>query len=146
MPDLEAVVRVVRRVVLFAIAISVLSACAGVGTGSDGGPKGNVETRASNNAVSMEPSTPQTHAEAMVDFMMPDFRGMNLQDAQNKVQELGIFYSRSHDLRGSRLQVSDSNWQVCTQEPSMGTQIKGKAADYEGKIDFGVVKLTETCP
>ena len=138
--------RAAMRAFLLTVAISVLSACGEVGTGPNSGPKGNADTPASSNAVSAEPSTPRTRAEPMVDFMMPDFRGMNLQDSQNKVQEFGIFYSRSHDLRGSRLQVSDSNWQVCTQEPSIGTQIKGKAADYEGKIDFGVVKLTETCP
>jgi hypothetical protein len=85
-------------------------------------------------------------AEPTVDFVMPNFTGVNLQDAQNKVQELGVFFSVSHDLRGSRNQVIDSNWQVCDQTPAAGKRIKGKAADYEGKIDFGVVKLTEACP
>lgn len=89
---------------------------------------------------------PEASAEAMVDFVMPNFRGANLQDAQNKVQELGLFFSISHDLRGSRNQVVDSNWQVCDQLPAVGRRIKGKAADYEGKIDFGVVKLSESCP
>lgn len=77
---------------------------------------------------------------------MPSFVGMNLQDAQDKVQTFGIFFATSHDLLGSRRQVIDSNWQVCTQSPAAGTRIKGRASDFEGKFDFGAVKLTENCP
>lgn len=83
---------------------------------------------------------------ATVDFAMPNFVGANLQDAQNEVQELGVFFSVSHDLLGTRSQVLDSNWQVCDQTPAVGARIRGAAADYEGEIDFGVVKLTEACP
>jgi len=81
-----------------------------------------------------------------VDFTMPDFRGMDLQSAQNLLQTSGIFFSTSHDLHGSRSQIVDSNWQVCSQTPPVGTRIRGATADYEGKIDFGVVKLDERCP
>lgn len=81
-----------------------------------------------------------------IDFSMPDFIGANLQEAQDKVQMLGIFFSVSHDLLGSRSQFIDSNWKVCTQTPPAGTTIKGSAADYEGKFDFGAVKLAEACP
>ena len=81
-----------------------------------------------------------------VNFSMPNFVGMNLQDAQNKVQTLGIFYSVSHDMLGSRNQIIDSNWKVCNQTPAAGTRIQGAASDFEGKFDFGSVKLTETCP
>lgn len=97
-------------------------------------------------AAATTPAPAAASSEPMVDFLMPNFKGANLQDAQNKVQELGIFFSVSHDLRGTRNQVIDSNWQVCGQTPAAGKRIKGKAADYEGKIDFGVVKLTESCP
>lgn len=85
-------------------------------------------------------------AADVVDFSMPDLRGTNLQDAQNAIQEHGVFYSISHDLLGSRNQVLDSNWLVCDQTPAAGTQITGPAAEWEGKIDFGVVKTTEVCP
>lgn len=84
-------------------------------------------------------------AEAL-SFTMPDFRGVNLQDAQDQVQELGVFFSRSHDLLGTRSQVLDGNWQVCGQTPAAGTRIAGPAEDWEGKIDFGAVKLNERCP
>ena len=74
---------------------------------------------------------------------MPKFVGMDLQSAQNAVQTHGIFYSKSHDLRGSRHQILDSDWVVCTQNIRPGQQV---TSDIEGQIDFGVVKRTETCP
>lgn len=81
-----------------------------------------------------------------VDFAMPDLVGANLQDAQNAVQRLGIFFSVSHDLLGTRNQVLDSNWKVCSQTPAPGTRIAGETSAFEGTFDFGVVKLTEDCP
>jgi hypothetical protein len=95
-------------------------------------------------APAAEPA--ETAPPAVVDFVMPDLRGTNLQVAQDQVQELGIFYSVSHDLLGMRNQMVDSNWQVCDQTPAAGTSISGPAADFEGTIDFGTVKLTERCP
>lgn len=85
-------------------------------------------------------------AADVVNFAMPNMRGQNLQVAQDKIQELGVFFSVSHDLIAARSQVLDSNWKICTQTPAAGTRIKGAAADWEGKIDFGVVKLAESCP
>lgn len=79
-------------------------------------------------------------------FTMPDFTGLKLQNAQNTVQGLGVRYSRSHDLRGSRRQVLDRNWKVCAQNLPAGTRVTGRASDLEGKIDFGVVKTSEDCP
>ena len=81
-----------------------------------------------------------------VDFAMPSLVGENLQVAQNVVQTHGVFYSLSHDLLGMRMQVMDGNWKVCDQTPAAGTRIQGAAADWEGRIDFGVVKLSESCP
>jgi hypothetical protein len=69
--------------------------------------------------------------------------GSDLQSAQDAVQELGVFYSVSHDLRGSRNQVIDSNWIVCDQNVAPGQRVTG---DVEGQLDFGVVKRGETCP
>lgn len=92
------------------------------------------------------PSPAAPEPEDTVDFVMPDMRGKNLQDAQNEIQRLGVFFSISHDMLGSRSQLLDSNWQVCDQTPAAGTRITGPASDWEGKIDFGAVKLEETCP
>jgi hypothetical protein len=77
---------------------------------------------------------------------MPDYVGTGLQDAQNDVQKHGIFFSRSHDLRGSRRQVLDRNWQVCEQQPAAGERVHGSRTSLEGSIDFGVVRTSETCP
>ncbi len=92
------------------------------------------------------PSPSASPTPTLVNFLMPNLVAANLQEAQDKVQELGVFLSISHDLLGSRSQVLDSNWKVCTQMPTSGTRISGPAEDFEGKFDFGAVKLTENCP
>lgn len=55
---------------------------------------------------------------------MPDVVGMNLQDAQDKIQSLGVFFSRSEDASGAgRAQVLDRNWIVVGQTPEPGVLI-----------------------
>jgi PASTA domain len=102
------------------------------------------EKAAVNSAASGQAGAQQTRDT--VDFTMPDLVGQNLQVAQDDIQARGIFFSVSHDLLAARMQVVDSNWIVCSQTPKAGKRIDGAAGDWEGKIDFGVVKLTETCP
>ena len=80
---------------------------------------------------------------AGVDFPMPDMTGLVLQDAQDGMQGLGVMFSTSHDALGSRMQVLDRDWKVCDQNVPAGQQVTG---EVEGQIDFGVVKLSETCP
>ena len=86
---------------------------------------------------------PAAPTSASVDFPMPDVVGMDLQSAQDLIQTYGVFFSDSHDLLGSRQQVLDSNWIVCTQNIPAGQQVTGNA---EGVIDLGVVKREESCP
>ena len=77
-------------------------------------------------------------------FVMPNELGKVLQDAQDDLQRVSgdpIFVSHSHDLLGSRLQVLDRNWKVCNQNVAAGST----ASEIE-HIDFGVVKLDESCP
>lgn len=78
-------------------------------------------------------------------WAMPDLVGTVLQDAQDQIQALTggtVYFTGSHDLGGKdRNQVLDANWQVCTQNIAPGA-----ALTSESKIDFGVVKLTESCP
>jgi len=88
-------------------------------------------------------TAPTTPAAPVVDFPMPDLVGLDLQTAQNLVQDNGVWLSVSHDLRGSRNQVLDSNWIVCDQNVPPGQRVTG---DVEGAIDFGVVKREESCP
>lgn len=96
-------------------------------------------------AVPTPTSVPTTSAASpsAVDFVMPDLVGTDLQSAQDAVQELGVFYSVSHDLLGSRNQMIDSNWVVCDQSVKPGERVTG---DVEGQLDFGVVKREESCP
>jgi hypothetical protein len=62
---------------------------------------------------------------------------MNLQDAQDYIQELGVFYSRSIDATGAdRSQIIDSNWLVIDQSPAPGTPFgEGEAVLYVVKLD-----------
>lgn len=67
---------------------------------------------------------------------MPDVVGMNLQAAQDKIQTLGVFFSRSEDATGAgRAQVIDRNWVVVSQTPEPGVLIgEGDALLYVEKI------------
>jgi len=87
--------------------------------------------------MSAAPAAPE------VNFPMPDLVGINLQDAQNAIQQLGVFFTTSTDASGlGRSQLIDSNWVVCGQNFPPGTQMSG---DLEGKIDFTVAKIGESC-
>jgi hypothetical protein len=58
------------------------------------------------------------------DGLMPSVVCMNLQDAQNEIQDHGVFASGSEDATGQgRSQIIDSNWQVVAQDPDEGTPI-----------------------
>jgi hypothetical protein len=77
-------------------------------------------------------------------WTMPNEVGQVLQDVQDDVQSVSgdpVFFSHSHDLLGTRFQILDSDWQVCTQNVAPGTQL-GQFAH----VDFGVVKTYEQCP
>lgn len=66
---------------------------------------------------------------------------MNLQDAQDLIQENGVFFSRSADASGKgRNQVVDSNWIVVGQTPAVGALIG------EGDAVLSVVKIGEPNP
>jgi hypothetical protein len=114
---------------------------------SSAAPSSSAAPPPSTQAVAPPPAatTPPSAAPAppAVNFTMPNFVGMDLQSAQNQVQQNGVFLSRSHDLLGSRNQLVDSNWIVCDQNIPAGQQVTG---DAEGLIDFGVVKREEFCP
>jgi hypothetical protein len=63
---------------------------------------------------------------------------MNLQDAQNLIQEHGVFLSRSEDATGQgRGQIMDRNWIVVQQTPEPGQPIG------EGEALLSVVKVGE---
>jgi len=72
------------------------------------------------------------------DYLMPLVVCMSLQEAQDEIQDHGVFFSRSEDATGQgRSQLIDSNWQVVAQSPDPGTLIG------EGDAVLQVVKYGE---
>src|ERR1700712_3086080 len=120
-----------RTVVLItaAGALAALTACGPAATGSSSSPSTSSTALppagASSAGAAPTPvvTTPAPSTAAFVAFAMPKVVGMDLQSAQNIVQTHGIFYSTSHDLRGSRHQIVDSDWIVCTQNLRAGQQV-----------------------
>jgi hypothetical protein len=77
-------------------------------------------------------------------FVMPNEVGKVLQDGQDDIQRVSgdpVFFSHSHDLLGDRFQILDRDWQICTQNIQPGRRVSAI-----GHIDFGVVKVYESCP
>lgn len=89
------------------------------------------------------PTTPATSAPAKDEkATVPNFVGMGLQSAQDAAQEIGFYGLDSHDALGrGRMQALDRNWKVCNQNVPAGT-----SASTATMLDFGAVKLEETCP
>lgn len=85
------------------------------------------------------PVVTSSTAPVVTSVPMPNVVCMNLQDAQDLIQALGVFYSRSSDATGKgRNQVLDANWVVVGQNPDAGVPIS------EGDAVLSVVKIGET--
>jgi hypothetical protein len=132
--------------VLFTAAVGALAAC-DPATGGGSAAKTPSAAPASSTAPSA-PATPTPSASpdgkvaADVRATVPDFVGMGLQAAQDKAQETGFYGLTSHDSLGrDRMQAFDRNWKVCSQNVKAGT-----SASTGTTLDFGSVKLDETCP
>ncbi len=93
--------------------------------------------RRSRRAERTERTEPEPEASA--EAVMPNVPcGTDLQDAQDLVQEAGVFYSTSEDATGQgRNQILDANWTVVGQRPPAGEPIG------EGTAVFLVVKDEE---
>lgn len=77
--------------------------------------------------------------QAPEDFLMPNVMCMNLQAAQDLIQDHGVFFSRSMDASGrNRSQLIDRNWIVIKQSPAPGKKIG------EGDAMLTVVKIGES--
>ena len=73
------------------------------------------------------------------DFLMPNVVCMNLQAAQDLIQDHGVFLSRSKDASGrNRSQLIDRNWIVIKQTPAPGKKIG------EGDAMLSAVKIGES--
>ena len=70
--------------------------------------------------------------------IMPNVVCMTLQQAQDTIQDQGVFYSKSEDASGQeRRQVIDSNWIVVAQNIAPGSPID------EGQVILRVLKDNE---
>ncbi|MFG2475093.1 hypothetical protein [Streptomyces fagopyri] len=94
-------------------------------------------------ATSAATSTPKDDKPTAAERgTVPDFVGMGLQSAQDEAQKQGFRSLKSHDSLGrDRHQILDRDWKVCTQNVRAGT-----TANTDTALDFGSVKLAETCP
>ncbi len=92
---------------------------------SDETPSASVDTSGSNPLGGDDPE----------DALMPNVICMNLQAAQDEIQDHGVFFSRSVDATGvDRSQIVDSNWVVVDQTPAPGTPIgEGEAVLFAVK-------------
>jgi hypothetical protein len=124
----------------------LLAACGSAAT------PGRVTTGAPGSAASSSPPTSTTRPLATDtgsaedhSFVMPNEVGKILQAAQDDIQRVSgnpIFFTSSTDATGAgRHQILDRDWQVCTQSVPAGTKVGSDA-----RIDFGVVRTSETCP
>ncbi|GAA3709407.1 PASTA domain-containing protein [Gordonia hankookensis] len=135
-------------------ALLIALAIAGCGGGGDAATTTVTETTtaaetAETDVSTTEPPTTEapptmtqataTTAPAEDAAIMPDVVCMNLQDAQNKIQDAGVFFSRSTDATGQgRSQILDRNWIVVAQTPDPGTPIG------EGDAVLSAVKIGES--
>ncbi|HEY9314301.1 PASTA domain-containing protein [Williamsia sp.] len=116
---------------------AVATATAAPSTVTVEAPTTVVPAQASTPAVT--PAETATTPAAVSGGIMPAVVCMNLQAAQNLIQENGVFFSRSDDASGEgRSQIIDSNWVVVGQTPEAGTPIT------EGEPVLSVVKIGET--
>ncbi|MEU1272996.1 PASTA domain-containing protein [Streptomyces sp. NPDC005799] len=122
-----------RRLAAATAIIAALGAATACKPTSTTGSNGSIATPASN------ASTGNTTAATKT---VPAFTGMGLQSAQDAAQAAGFYSLDSHDSLGrDRMQILDRDWKVCSQNVKAGTKV---ATDT--KLDFGAVKLKETCP
>ena len=129
---------------------SVLSGCGGGKVESSGAPvRSDSQTTA--DAVAQAAASAATKAAedakaaaapAPDVFKMPNFIGENLQLSQDKLQALGSYFMDQEDASGlGRIQVLDSNWKVCKQDPA-----PGKMVSVDTIVVLSSVKLSEQCP
>jgi len=72
---------------------------------------------------------------------MPSVVGMVLQDAQDLLQSMGSYLMDQVDATGyGRMQLLDSNWKVCSQNPSAGATVS-----IAQIVTLSAVKLSESC-
>jgi hypothetical protein len=124
------------RIHFAAIAVT----CAAVASLAACQPQDDAKNPGSTSAPVASPSN--TAKGKTASAAVPNFVGMGLQSAQDTAQAAGFYALASHDSSGrDRMQALDRNWKVCTQNTPAG-----KTVSTDTKLDFGSVRLEETCP
>jgi beta-lactam-binding protein with PASTA domain len=81
------------------------------------------------------------NANVVDTFVMPVLVGMNLQDAQDRLQASGSYFLTQTDGTGlGRFQVLDSGWKVCGQLPAAGS-----TTALSTIVELIAVKVDESC-
>ncbi|MFD3511765.1 hypothetical protein [Streptomyces sp. NPDC058657] len=123
---------------LTSTALLALTACQDVTTADPSRP-GTVSSTPTAPTQPKQPAEPPTAAKSPAS--LPNFVGQGLQSAQDGAQAAGFYVLKSHDALGrGRQQILDRSWKVCSQAPKPGTHAASTT------IDFGTVKLEESCP
>ncbi|WP_237405872.1 PASTA domain-containing protein [Streptomyces sp. M2CJ-2] len=134
--------RTTRTSAATALLLAALTAC-GPTTDTDAKPADPTPTAPApkTSATSAGEGVQEPSTAAKTAAKLPDMVGKGLQSAQDEAQAAGFYYLTSHDALGrGRNQILDRGWKVCSQTPAPGTH------ETDTKIDFGTVKLEETCP
>ena len=128
-----------RTTIVAACVIATLAACSSE-TDTSKAATTTTESRTTTTSNAPEPTTTQAPitttttaspvaetpvaTPAAAPAVMPNVVCMNLQDAQDRIQAAGVFFSRSADATGAgRKQVLDSNWIVVSQSPAPGSEV-----------------------
>ena len=140
-------VRAAAGAVAILTALGALSGCAGepapvetvyvTSGGEDPSPAAPAEEDEAPTADATQDTAPEAET-----FTMPSLVGVNLQLAQDTLQALGSYLMDQEDASGlGRMQINDSNWVVCTQDPA-----PGEVVEVATVVTLASVKLAETCP
>lgn len=135
--------RAISATLLCVAAISV-TACEPADTNSSGkNPVATTAPARTTSSPASDPSDPSDPKDAgVVSKAVLNFVGMGLQSAQDTAQQNGFYVLKSHDALGrDRMQAFDRNWKVCSQNIAAG-----RTVSTDTTLDFGTVKLEETCP
>jgi hypothetical protein len=132
--------RLARASAVLAVSVGVVLTATGCAGDTAPGPTVTVTATATVTANPID--VIEDTVNSLTEFVMPDLVGVNLQDAQDLLQDKGSFLMDQQDASGKgRRQIDDSNWTVCSQDPAPGA-VHSKLAI----VTLSSVKNDEACP
>lgn len=131
-----------HKVIAGLAALILVGIIAGAVSGGSKTPTASSPVATATDGATTPAVTPAAVTPAATRKKVPNYRGEGLQAARDDAQKDGFSTVDSHDASGSgRTQILDSNWKVCDQRPAAGVMASTGRA-----IDFGAVKIEESCP